>query len=281
MDKFRILIVGCGEVGSALAQLLTPKHQVYGLRRNIDKLPPTINAIAADFLNPSTLNTLPNIDILVYCAAPTRGADDNYQATYIDGFNNVLKALPAPPSHIFFTSSTSVYGQNQHQWVNEESLTQPLAKRANIMLSAEQQVLSSQIPATVVRFSGIYGFDRLFLLKQVLNNQASADLSLSYTNRIHLEDCAGVLNHLIERRFAKQHIAKLYLASDNKPAPRAEVLQWLAQQTNSQLSDVPSRHKVNSKRCDNRLLLETNYQFIYPDYKAGYSAIIKKLQLTD
>ena len=279
MDKFRILIVGCGEVGCALAQLLASRHQVYGLRRNIDKLPVTIDAIEADFLKPSTLKSLPDIDILVYCAAPTRGAGDNYSSIYLEGFNNILQALSLPPKHIFFTSSTSVYGQNDHQWVDEESITEPDTERANIMLAAEQQVLATPSPSTVVRFSGIYGFDRLFLLNQVLTSRASEDTTLSYSNRFHLADCAGVLNHLIEKAFARQSIDNLYLASDNNPAPRAEVLHWLAKQTNSRLSNTPSTHTVGSKRCNNQRLLETGYQFIYPDYQAGYTAILKKLDL--
>lgn len=255
-----------------------PKHQVSGLRRNTNHLAAAIIPIQADFLDPNSLQGLPETDILVYCAAPSRHSDpESYRATYLTGFANLLQALPSAPQHIFFTSSTSVYAQHQHQWVNETSATAATHTRGQVMLAAEQQVMRSPCPATIVRFSGIYGFDRLFLLNQVLAGNASADNSLSYTNRIHVDDCAGVLNHLIEKLYLGKKIENLYLASDNCPAPKHEVLHWLAQQTNSVLKNANAAQNVGSKRCDNQRLRDSGYDFIYPDYQRGYRAIIKRL----
>ncbi len=274
MKKFSILIAGCGEVGCALAVTLAQLHKVYGLRRSTDKLPPAILPIAADLLAPQTMLELPNVDILVYCAAPSFATDEIYAQTYIDGLRNVLDALEKPPAHIIFTSSTSVYHQDDHQWINERSATLPTSKRAKIMLVAERQVLDSGGAATVVRFSGIYGSQRLQLLNQVRAGKVFSASPVQYSNRIHLDDCAAVLAHLITKLAKQESIEPLYLASDHLPSPISEVMSWLATATNTQVEEVASNRKTSSKRCDNSLLLDSGYLFIYPDFKTGYQKII-------
>ncbi|EPJ47420.1 MAG: hypothetical protein OFPII_13070 [Osedax symbiont Rs1] len=274
MQKFSILIAGCGEVGCALAVTLAQQHRVYGLRRSTEQLPPAILPIAADLLMPQTMQVLPSADILVYCAAPSFTTEEIYTQTYVDGLRNVLDALEKPPAHIFFTSSTGVYHQDDHQWINERSITLPTTKRAKIMLAAERQVLASGSAATVVRFSGIYGAQRLHLLNQVRSGKVFCASPVQYSNRIHLDDCAAVLAHLINKLANLESIAPLYLASDHLPSPISEVMSWLATATNTQVEEVASSRKTSSKRCDNSLLLDSGYRFIYPDFKAGYQKII-------
>ena len=70
----KLLIVGCGDVGSRLAtQLLDKGWQVYGLRRSIDRLPAGVIGVAGDLFNeacPADWPTEP-IDYLVYSATAT------------------------------------------------------------------------------------------------------------------------------------------------------------------------------------------------------------------
>jgi nucleoside-diphosphate-sugar epimerase len=274
MQKFNILIAGCGDVGCALGSILSRQHTVYGLRRSVHKLPDAIQRITADLGDPESMTHLPSVDILVYCAAPSKGAIDTYTATYIEGFRNVIDALSTAPKHIFFTSSTSVYHQDDHQWVNEQSATLPTSEKAKTMQAAEHQVLKSISPATLVRFSGIYGPDRLHLLNQVKAGKVFSSTPIQYSNRIHRDDCAGVLAHLINKVASDQPVERLYLASDGRPAPISEVMQWLAKTTESNTETTKSNRKATSKRCDNRLLVDSGYQFKYPSYIQGYQDII-------
>jgi nucleoside-diphosphate-sugar epimerase len=56
----RILIAGCGYVGSELGrQLAAQGHTVFGLRRNITGLPPEIEPVPADLATPGSLAVLP------------------------------------------------------------------------------------------------------------------------------------------------------------------------------------------------------------------------------
>ena len=56
----KILIAGCGDVGSALGERLAADgHQVWGLRRSTNKLPASILPLAGDLTDPATLTDLP------------------------------------------------------------------------------------------------------------------------------------------------------------------------------------------------------------------------------
>lgn len=275
MKNLRILIAGCGDVGTALSiQLSDQGHSVYGLRRSIKTLPDSITPIAADLYDTKTLKNLPEIDILVYCAAPSRGVKDAYQRTYIDGFSNLLQALPCAPKHCFFTSSTSVYAQDNHQWIDESSETLPISEKGKLMLCAEQQVQALSLQSTIIRFSGIYGPGREHLINQVKSGKGLKNNKLQYSNRIHRADCASIINHLINLLIKNVKIAPLYLASDNLPTPISEVMSWLAQQTKTTASDFSIERNTPSKRCDNKQLLDTGYSFLYPNYKLGYQEIL-------
>jgi nucleoside-diphosphate-sugar epimerase len=282
MDKFRILIAGCGDVGSALANLLCDNHLVYALRRSEKNYVDNIHSIQADLLNPDSLTALPEVDIVVYCLAPgaqdsNKSIEQRYQETYIDGFTHLVNALPNTPKRIFFTSSTSVYAQGNHEWVNEESPTEPKNSRGQLMLNAEQQVLNNSAPATVVRFSGIYAFNRLHLLNQVMQGKVSPIKPTQYTNRIHRDDCALVLAHLISLVSQQKPIEDLYLASDDEPAGIGEVSHYLAAASNSAIKSQSEARSTPSKRCDNSRLKASGFVFRYPDYKVGYHSILQQL----
>ncbi len=272
MTPLRILIAGCGDVGIALGKLLvTQGHTVFGLRRTIDQLPDSIQGIAADLCNKDTLSNLPSIDVLVYCAAAGGGGIQGYTDTYLSGLDNILAALTKPLKHIFFTSSTSVYGQKDHSWVDEQSPTAPDSETGRIMLAAEQLALRYE-NATVVRFSGIYGPGRNHLLNTVKEGIVAPALPIHHSNRIHRDDCAGVLSFLIEKLCTDQPIKSIYLASDHAPTPISEVMHWMAQQLKVEITEEREIRRGGSKRCNSQLIQSEGFRFKYPDYQAGYLA---------
>ncbi|NVK40557.1 MAG: SDR family oxidoreductase [Oceanospirillaceae bacterium] len=278
MHTQRILIAGCGDVGSALGlELIEAGHFVQGLRRTINQLPAGIHGIAADLTDPQSLRELPPCDLLVYCTAASQHDEAGYRAAYVDGLSNLLQALPAPPRHLIFTSSSGVYHQADGRWVDEASATEPDRFSGRIMLEAEQLALNSGIPATVVRFSGIYGPGRNHLLNQVRSGIAAPAEPPHYGNRIHRDDCAGVLAHLIARVLEERPLEPLYLASDDAPAPLHEVMEWLAAELGITIGERRSIRRGGSKRCRNTRLKASGYRFRYPDYKAGYRAILDHL----
>ncbi|ANG61051.1 NAD(P)-dependent oxidoreductase [Marinobacterium aestuarii] len=278
MHKQQILIAGCGDVGSTLGLALTAAgHKVFGLRRTINQLPAGIQGIAGDLTNPASLGgQLPACNILVYCAAASNHDEPGYRAAYVEGLANVLAALPQPPGLLLFTSSSGVYHQADGSTVDEQSPTEPDRFSGQIMLQAEQLALSCGIKASVVRFSGIYGPGRNHLINQVRSGLGAPALPEYYSNRIHRDDCAGVLQHLIGLHLQGETLAPIYLASDDTPATLHEVSQWLATALGVTIHTTKALRRGGSKRCCNTLLRSTGYDFIYPDFRAGYRAMLQQ-----
>lgn len=226
----KILIAGCGYVGSALAErLVAGPHEVWGLRRRPLMMPLGVQPIEADLAVARTLRDLPrDLEFIVYSAAPSGGDDAHYRTAYVEGVNRLLEALAEQhqrPRRIFFLSSTSVYGQSKGEWVDESSETEPLDFRGKRVLEGEAILREGPLASTVLRLGGIYGPRRTGLIDRVRTGQASFRKgSPHYTNRIHRDDVVGALAHLMEM----DGLAPLYVAVDDDPAEESVVLQWLA-----------------------------------------------------
>jgi len=275
----RVLIAGYGALGRKLTPLLAAAgHQVLGINRSGSVEPPA-QAVQADLLNAASLSPIPAFDYLIYTATPSHRAPEAYRDAYLIGLQTLLQTLEHPIAHIFFVSSTSVYHQSAGEWVDELSETKPTQFSGQIILEAENFLRESGKPHTCVRFGGIYGNGRLALLRNVEAGQPVVKNPPVYTNRIHEEDCAGVLAFLIERHLAGAELKKTYLAVDDVPADEWTIKQWLAQEMG--LPAVPEQMPVDpvnqNKRCSNAQLKALGYQFIYPGFQQGYMSIWQAL----
>jgi nucleoside-diphosphate-sugar epimerase len=278
----RVLIAGCGDVGTELGvRLVEAGHTVWGLRRHCDTLPSSVQAFPADLTKPETLSALPPaLDVVFYTAAPSSSSADNYRATYVDGMRHLLTALATQGHNVqrfIFTSSTGVYAQEAGEWVDETSSTDPVYFSGRELLIGEQVVLNSSFPTTVVRLGGIYGPGRTRLIDSVRKGTAvCTDGPPVYTNRIHRDDCAGVLQHVMQ--LTKPD--RLYLAVDHEPADQCVVLSWIALQLGlppprkETAADAQTGLHRSNKRCSNRKLVETGYGFRYPTFREGYQALL-------
>ena len=123
----------------------------------------------------------------------------------------------------------------------------------------------------MVRFAGIYGPGRTRLIERV---RAGDPCSAAYANRIHRDDCAGVLRHLLRL----ERPLPLYLAADGEPATQCAVMTWMAERLG--LPAPPSADAGDGnlgKRCRNARLAASGYEFEYPSFREGYGAIIADL----
>ena len=71
----------------------------------------------------------------------------------------------------------------------------------------------------------------------------------------------------------------LYVATDDLPAPRYEVVEWLAKaQGNSAPIGLVDENAGSGKRVDNRRLRNSGFVLSYPDYRSGYGAVLARSQ---
>jgi len=278
----KILIVGCGSIGTQLAEVLMAKdHQVVGLKRNppVSDVITGIDYFKADIGASNALKSLPlDFDFVYFIVSPDGRNQDSYEAIYKVGVNNLLAHFSNAETtpQWFFVSSTSVYGQTLGEWVDENTISCPENATSQFIRLAEQRLIALNADHVIVRFSGIYGPGREYLLRMAKQVPAIQQDPPYYTNRIHQTDCVGVLVFLLECRLAGIVLESCYVASDDDPAPTWEVMSWLAERLGCSLPFVKATEQdaTMNKRCNNQRLKALGYQFSYPSYKEGYAELI-------
>lgn len=279
-----LMIAGCGDVGSRLGQQLNAAGwTVYGLRRSVALLPQGIRPVAGDLHADACPAAWPSepLDYLVYCAAATEHDEAGYRAAYVDGLRRVLGWLTQQgqrPKRVLFVSSSGVYGQQLGEWVDENSPAEAGSYSGRIMREAEQLLLTSDLPASAVRLSGIYGPGREWLLGQVRQGYRVASEPPLYGNRIHADDAAGLLAFLLQADARGVVLDDCYLGVDDEPAPLYDVVAWLREQLGvSHWSEQSTVRRAGSKRCSNARAKALGWQPQYPSYREGYRAILAQL----
>ncbi|MGF2735383.1 NAD-dependent epimerase/dehydratase family protein [Marinobacter sp. DUT-1] len=278
----RILVAGCGKLGGSIASALLDNAEVFGLRRDASKVPEGVVGIRADLTRPETLEgNLPDrLDIVIYCLTPASYDEDGYRNAYVNGLANLLEAIGNQSlKRLIFVSSTSVYSQDDDGWVDENSETVPAKFSGQQIIAGEQTALDSLHPATIVRFSGIYGPGRQRFLEEVLEGRMNPQSPAPFSNRIHEVDAARVVVHLVDRALADKKLEPVYIASDCEPVRLDEVVDWVRQKIACKPPQAGARKggRAGSKRCSNRRLLESGFTFRYPDFRAGYREMIDSL----
>jgi nucleoside-diphosphate-sugar epimerase len=280
----RVLIAGCGYVGCALGErLVAANDTVWGLRRRPLSLPAGIEPIEADLAVARSLRDLPrDLDFVVYAASPSGRDDAHYRTAYVEGLSRLLEALERDrqnPRRIYFLSSTSVYEQSNGEWVDEASDASPRHHRGRRLLEAEAVLREGPFASTVLRLGGLYGPGRTGLLERVRKGQATYRRGVHYTNRIHRDDCARAIAHLMACGSAQP----LFLAVDSEPAEEAVVMRWLAgalgapEPRPARAGEAGELEPHTNKRCRNDLLLASGFALLHPTFREGYAAMIRQL----
>ena len=290
----RVLIVGPGYVGLALGrQLVRRGHEVFGLRRSGDASGELhaagIHPLVGDITRPETLLDLPSqFDWVVNCVSSSYGGAEEYRRVYLQGARNLLARLAqTPPAKCVYTSSSSVYGQNDGSLVDETAPTKPPNETSRVLVETERVFLAAarewNFPAVVLRVAGIYGPGRGWWFKQFLAGEARIEGEGRRTlNMIHRDDVAGCIIAALERG----QPGEIYNAVDDEPVTQRDFFAWLAANLNRPMppsapedAETSRKRGVTNKRITNRKLkAELGYAFRYPTFREGYAEEITRLE---
>lgn len=296
----KVLFAGCGDIGvrairTLLDNSLYDHWETLAMRRKPSALPSDIEAIQGDLCDSENFLSIldnSNIDVIVVTLTPDSMSDQGYLDSYVNGANvlkSTIKKLSYRPQLIIWVSSTGVYGQSCGEWVDESSVASSRSYRGKRLLEAENLVKSiskelvtnnsTLIKSVIVRFSGIYGPGRVRLLNQIKKGNIASKHPVSWTNRIHVVDCAGIIIHIIDLYSQKKDISNLYIGTDNQPVPAYEIQSWLANHMRVKIeenNEIPKNidNKNINRRCNNKLIKDSGYNFIFPDFKKGYTPLL-------
>ncbi|MCB9613962.1 MAG: NAD-dependent epimerase/dehydratase family protein [Sandaracinus sp.] len=278
----KVLIAGCGWLGTALAERLVARgHEVLGLRRDPSKLPSSIVRVAADLSDPWSLRSAlaphHDVDTLVYAAGSNGRDDASYALAYDDGPARVIEALgDATLTRALFTSSTAVYDVDD----GEVDETTPTSETGHArFLRAGEERFRALRGGIAFRLSGLYGPERTRLVQSVHEgtlgrdgrtaNQAGAPGGRDrFTNRIHRDDAARAIEHLL----ALDAPQSIYVGVDEGVVPLSEVAAFLAERLG--VTPPTLAGPARGKRCTSGLLRQSGFTFAYPTYREGYPAIV-------
>ncbi|MGE5207743.1 MAG: NAD-dependent epimerase/dehydratase family protein [Alphaproteobacteria bacterium] len=268
----RILIAGCGYVGEATADLFHAGgwtvvgwvHSEESAARLSTK-PYRIGLVDISQRDQVAKQTEP-FDAVIHCVSSRGGAAGTYRQIYFNGGRNLLEGFPI--STILFTSSTSVYAQNDGSLVTEQSETKPLRETSRILLETENVILDKG--GIVTRLAGIYGPGRSALLSKFLNGTATFDPENDrFVNQVHREDIASALFLLLNRD--PQPRGQIYNVVDDKPTLQSDCYRWLSRRLNRPLPPIGQpqlqrKRGDTNKRVSNSKLRELGWAPQYPTF---------------
>jgi nucleoside-diphosphate-sugar epimerase len=271
-----VLIAGCGDLGTEVGlRLAALGHSVRGLRRRADLLPDALDGVSVDLATerpPVPVDT----DLVIVTIAAGNPDPAVYRAAYVTALANLLDALDAAdvtPSRFLMVSSTAVYDVNDGSEVDEHTPTTGGSGTDAILLEAEELLRHRMPSAVVLRLAGIYGPGRERLVDQVRAGRASVPERTRLTNRIHRDDAAAAIVHLMLRT---EQPEPLYVGVDSEPVPSVEVLNFLAAELGLPEPEITENggSRGGNKRMSNRRLLATGFALEYPSYREGYRAVL-------
>ena len=288
----RVVVLGCGYVGTELGRQLTD-CDVVGVRRSREGIETIeqagLTGVRADLTDPSTLEDVPDADVVVFAASSGGRGPDAAREVYVEGQQAALDHFSAradPPDRYVYTSSTGVYGDHDGAWVDEETPIDPVTEKTKVLAEAERIALDGAaergIDGTVARLAGLYGPDRYRLERYI-----EGPVTEGYLNMVHRHDAAGAIAHLLATDSARGNVV---LVVDDEPISKWEFADWLAEacgvesppkQTTAErladgdLSAAARRRIETSKRCRNDRLCDLGYEFKYPTFRDGYRDAIE------
>lgn len=285
-EKKKLLLLGFGDIAKRVADNSIGNYDVTGVRRQAENYP-NVNVLQGDCGDEASMKkiTESHYDFIIITMTPSEMSDQGYQQAYVKTTQVLLESLRcnnSSPELIVFVSSSSVYGQSGNEWIDECSETVPTSYSGKRLLEAESLLIQSDLNSCVVRFSGIYGVGRQRLIEQVIAGKGAEKTPVLYSNRIHSDDCAGVLHHIISRYRETKKVEPIYLATDCEPSPLYDVQIWLAEQldvANGKSDSKPlGKNLRSSKRCSNKKLLDSGYTFLYPTFREGYKMVLDNMK---
>ena len=289
----RLVIFGCGYVGSALARAaVAAGASVEALTRNPEKAAVlraaglarvVVADLAADVWHGQIAGAA---DFVVNCVSS--GGPDAYRQSYVGGMQSVLAWAAkgaAPVGTLVYTSSTSVYPQGGGMVVDETAPAEGATPNGSII--RESEMLLQHAPESAVRrhfilrLAGIYGPGRHHLLDQL--RAGAGPLGGGGAHRLNLAHRDDIVTAILACLGAPAGLKNdIFNVADSAPALRAEVVGWLAGRLGRPAPgfDGSATTRRGGAPMPDRIISNARIQKVlgwrpqYPDYRAGYEKLL-------
>ncbi|WP_233575518.1 SDR family oxidoreductase [Noviherbaspirillum saxi] len=195
LDRPRLLIVGCGDVGMRLLPLVRDRFRTFAVTSQPSRCAELRKAgaipLVANLDDPSSIARLAGLAHTVVHLAPPQPEGVTDRRT-----RNLTAILPDDAS-LVYVSTTGVYGDCQGAWADETRPVNPQNARAKRRVDAERTLrkwaVRSGSRLAILRAPGIYAADRLPIERLQKGTPALHADDDVYTNHIHADDLARII----------------------------------------------------------------------------------------
>jgi nucleoside-diphosphate-sugar epimerase len=286
MEKINIFCFGFGQVAKNFIRKINSENLTINLtttsreiskKNNFNNINYENFQFSENFFDQKLIKNLKSSDHILVSIAPIKGED-----IVIKNFQNIIEKSSI--KWITYLSATSVYGNHNGDWVDENSKTNPTSKNGMDRLRAEKSWLNladkKNLPLQIFRLSGIYSNQYNILTRLKLGEAKIINKKNHFFSRVHVEDIANILYNSLNH-FKKKEI---YNISDDKPASAEEVTMYgtkllgVDKPKTIEINEIDSEMLKNfykdSKKVDNKKMKEFfNYKLKYPTYIEGLNYI--------
>ena len=264
MSQNKIGIIGCGWLGLPLAkEFVSNNYKVKGSTTTKEKLEilknEGIDAYLIDVAENSISNSfesfLYELDILIVNIPPKIRKDAN--SNYSEKIKELVKQANKV-KNILFISSTSVYGSMQGK-IDSNTIALPDSENGKEILKTENIIKNEN--NTILRFGGLIGNGRnplkyLIQKEEILNSDAPI-------NYIHLKDCIGIINTIIN----KEKWGKTYSAVAPFHPSKKEYYNTLCDiKKINRLNFSNKKTEINKEVNDKKIQDELGYDYKFSDF---------------
>ena len=252
-----ILFIGYGKTSCRVAkQLFEQGHQI----TTISQSPKTDEYATHLIQDVHQLNLahISPIDWVYVLLSPNESTPEAYQRVYVDSVQPISKALKQHPvQKVVVVSSTRVYGENHGERIDDNSENIPTDEQGRRLLKMEQLWQQAYPSASIIiRPTGIYGTSVARMLK--LAEKTKTYPNRHWSNRIHIDDLASFLAHLLH----VEHAEKSYICTNNQPLPLHEIILWFQQQLNLSHLVLESSNQTGKQIFAERMLA-TEFKWVH------------------
>jgi nucleoside-diphosphate-sugar epimerase len=274
-----LLSFGHGYSAQALARVLPAQWQITGTTRSADKAAMLKTQGVTPLIWPGA-DLRPALDAathLLVSAAPDAQGDP-----VLALIRDEIAAHATQFEWVGYLSTTGVYGDQQGDWVDENSPLHPATARGQARVRAEADWAMLGLPLHIFRLAGIYGPGR-GPFEKVRQGTARRIIKPGQVfSRTHVADIAQVLAASI----ARPNPGTAYNVCDDDPAPPEDVIGYAAELlglpvppaedfATAEMTPMARSFYAESKKVRNdRIKHELGVRLIYPDYRTGLRALL-------
>ena len=291
MKKINIFCFGFGQVAKNFIYNLSKRYDVNLATTSRDETKKKkiygINYINYHFLDNSfdkeILKKIKNYDYILVSIPPKNGID-----IVVENFQQTLENIKV--SWITYLSATSVYGDHNGKWVDENSKVNPLTENGKSRLSAEKSWLNlvkkKNLPIQIFRLSGIYSKEKNILERIKSGSHQIINSPKHFFSRIHVEDISNILQLTLEKKNISP--GEIYNLSDDYPCSNIEVANYaydlmkILKPKMVEIREIESEmlknfYKDSKKVSNSKVKKIFSYKLKFPTYKEGLRNIFNHI----